>query len=430
MKKESTEKAPTRPEVSEEAEWLASELEKEDSLQGVGFNLLVDRTGQLLKEKRQVSRKDVELNPRVIAAVLRGSRKGRKRYSAHLIADAVRLWYFTKKLTPRGISVNAPSVQDWSLKATKFKRLSQRARSSRNKAIKELKDELIDYLPKQDAGSGDESSDDGDATDEGSDGEVEALEALGECEADVRSASCCQFPELGYHSGYFYKSLVQKYRKLSLASPTSVASKTMVLDDGATSEVSTAVSSGDSAVGTAKTEKLNAIFLRLKQQKLKKLPEQMQNTFVVPPAVLSNIQAMSKDLAPTPFLPSSQWKGEYVSDCEDADPEECEPIQDEKPEAKTPKAKGKAKAKAKAKARAAGQDAPAAKVRIEVDAPHADCNYVPGEFRKRKKAYVQDCTKSGYLTYWEALQAWNFSDERAQLLQNLSPSELSRRRFD
>ena len=30
----------------------------------VGFNLLVDHSGQLMKEKRQVSRKDVELNPR------------------------------------------------------------------------------------------------------------------------------------------------------------------------------------------------------------------------------------------------------------------------------------------------------------------------------------------------------------------------------
>ena len=52
----------------------------------------------------------------VIAAVLRGSKRGRKRYSAHLLADAVRCWYHRKKLVPRGISVNAPSVQDWALK--------------------------------------------------------------------------------------------------------------------------------------------------------------------------------------------------------------------------------------------------------------------------------------------------------------------------
>ena len=34
--------------------------------------------------------------------------------------------------------------------ATKFKRLAQRARTSRNKAIGELKAELIDFLPNQD----------------------------------------------------------------------------------------------------------------------------------------------------------------------------------------------------------------------------------------------------------------------------------------
>ncbi|CAE7502980.1 unnamed protein product [Symbiodinium sp. CCMP2592] len=214
-----------------------------------------------------------------------------------------------------------------------------------------------------------------------------------------------------------------KYRKLSVASPSSVASKTMAVDDGAISEVSTAVSSNDGAVGAAKVEKLNAIFLRLKQQSLKKTPDQMRNTFVVPPAVLSSIQDMSKSLAPEPFLPSSQWKGEYESDHEDVEQEDCEPIQDAEP-------KATAKAMAKRKAMAVRDAAAPPKVRIEVDAPHGDCDYVPGEFRKRKKAYCRECTEEGYLNYWEALQAWNFSDERAQLLSNLSPSELSRRRFD
>ena len=79
---------------------------------------------------------------------------------------------------------------------------------------------------------------------------------------------------------------MQKYRKLAVASPSSVASMTMAVEDGATSDVSTAVSSNDSAVGAAKVDKLNAIFLRLKQQKLQKTPDQMCNTFVVPPAVL------------------------------------------------------------------------------------------------------------------------------------------------
>ena len=117
-----------------------------------------------------------------------------------------------------------------------------------------------------------------------------------------------------------------------------------------------------------------------------------------------------------------RWKGQdYESECDedgdDPEPDACETKQ------ATPKAKATAKSKAKAKS------APG-KVRVEMDAPFGDCAYVPGEFRKRKKAYCQECTCEGFLTYWEALQAWNFSDERAELLKNLSASELSRRRFD
>ncbi|CAE7812435.1 unnamed protein product, partial [Symbiodinium sp. CCMP2456] len=351
----------------------------------------------------------------VIAAVLRGSKRGRKRYSAHLIADALRCWYHRRKLVPRGISVNAPSIQDWALKATKFKRLAQRARTSRNKAIAELKQELSDFLPKQDAESGDEDSDVEDDDLSGSDGELGALEALGECEADVS----CQLPVLtGYDVGYFSEqSLVLKYRKLSLSASASVAP---AAKQDTLSEVSTAVSASDSATPAATTTaKLNEIFLKLKQQKLHKTPDQMQNNFVVPPSVLSSIEDMSKAAPVKPFLPSMQWKGqEYESageEDETPEPDGSETNDDQQ----KPKAKAKAKVKAKS----------APKVRVEVAAPHGNC-YVPGEFRKRKKEYVRECMMDGFLNYWEAQQAWNYSDERRALLSNLSPSELSRRRFD
>ena len=111
----------------------------------------------------------------------------------------------------------------------------------------------------------------------------------------------------------------------------------------------------------------------------------------------------------------SRWKGEYESDHEDVEPEGCAPIQDAQP-------KATAKAKAKGKAQAIRDASAPPKVRIEVDAPHGSCEYVPGEFRKRKKAYCRECTEEGFLNYWEALQAWNFSAERAQLLTTFPPA--------
>ena len=104
------------------------------------------------------------------------------------------------------------------------------------------------------------------------------------------------------------------------------------------------------------------------------------------------------------------------------EPDDCEK-ENVKPK---PKPKGKAKAKAKAKAKSSAPG----KVRIEVEGPVGDCAYVPGQFRKRKFAYCHECTKEGFLNHWEALKAWEFSEERASLLRNLSTSELSRRRFD
>ena len=51
-----------------------------------------------------------------LAAVVRGSRPGRRRYSAHLIGDGILHWYGKHKLCPRGISTRAASVRDWALR--------------------------------------------------------------------------------------------------------------------------------------------------------------------------------------------------------------------------------------------------------------------------------------------------------------------------
>ena len=119
-----------------------------------------------------------------MAAIIRGWNPKRRRFSAMLIKEALVYWYHEDKLCPRGVSVYADSVQDWCLRtghaarklaasqqhrcislyccavmcpgppsdlcgaqASKFKRLSRRARSSRNKALRALKVELRDYLP-------------------------------------------------------------------------------------------------------------------------------------------------------------------------------------------------------------------------------------------------------------------------------------------
>ena len=58
---------------------------------------------------------DPVLVVQAVAAVIRGS-GARKRYSAYVIADAIRYWYDRNKLCPRGISVQAASVQDWAVK--------------------------------------------------------------------------------------------------------------------------------------------------------------------------------------------------------------------------------------------------------------------------------------------------------------------------
>ena len=51
-----------------------------------------------------------------LAAVVRGSKPGRRRYSAHLIGDGILHWYGKHKLCPRGISTRAASLRDWALR--------------------------------------------------------------------------------------------------------------------------------------------------------------------------------------------------------------------------------------------------------------------------------------------------------------------------
>ena len=52
----------------------------------------------------------------VVAAIVKGSLRTRKRFSSHVVCRAILHWYGTKKLTPRGVSIQAASVKDWALR--------------------------------------------------------------------------------------------------------------------------------------------------------------------------------------------------------------------------------------------------------------------------------------------------------------------------
>ncbi|CAE7402484.1 unnamed protein product, partial [Symbiodinium necroappetens] len=75
----------------------------------------------------------------VVAAVIRGSSRKRKRYSAHIISNAILHWYKVKNLTPRGVSTQA----------SLFKKLCRKTDASNMKAMQELKTELLPFLPRK-----------------------------------------------------------------------------------------------------------------------------------------------------------------------------------------------------------------------------------------------------------------------------------------
>ena len=106
------------------------------------MNRLVDTTGKLLgNKKKPATRRDIPANTRVpglhmlvvgeykgrmylvpslaqvIAACIRGGRRGRKRQSAYIYMDAVLHFYNQCRLLPRGVLITAPSVQDWACRA-------------------------------------------------------------------------------------------------------------------------------------------------------------------------------------------------------------------------------------------------------------------------------------------------------------------------
>ncbi|CAE7221349.1 unnamed protein product [Symbiodinium sp. CCMP2456] len=75
----------------------------------------------------------------VVAAVIRGSSRKRKRYSAHIISNTILHWYKVKNLTPRGVSTQA----------SLFKKLCRKTDASNMKAMQELKTELLPFLPRK-----------------------------------------------------------------------------------------------------------------------------------------------------------------------------------------------------------------------------------------------------------------------------------------
>ena len=73
-----------------------------------------------------------------VAAVVRGSFASRRRYSAHVISDGILHWYRKPGRCPRGISTNAQSVREWSLRNGQALRKLVAWEDSKNSCCHEL----------------------------------------------------------------------------------------------------------------------------------------------------------------------------------------------------------------------------------------------------------------------------------------------------
>ena len=81
----------------------------------VGFSFLLDASGQLFGTGKAVARKDVEANTDQIFCVMKVSR-GKGRYSAHVLSQALMVFYEKSKLYPTGLSSDMEVIQNWALK--------------------------------------------------------------------------------------------------------------------------------------------------------------------------------------------------------------------------------------------------------------------------------------------------------------------------
>ena len=82
----------------------------------VGFSFLLDCSGRLFEiKKKPVAMRDVEGNCEAIFAVMVVS-KGAGRYSAHLLQQAITLFYTECALFPPGLSSDMEVIQTWALK--------------------------------------------------------------------------------------------------------------------------------------------------------------------------------------------------------------------------------------------------------------------------------------------------------------------------
>ena len=62
-------------------------------------------------------------------------------------------------------------------------------------------------------------------------------------------------------------------------------------------------------------------------------------------------------------------------------------------------------------------------------APADHAAYVPGDFNKKRYGYIKKMREEHQMKFSEANAAWMHSDERAELLQNVPPSEMKKRKF-
>ena len=115
----------------------------------------------------------------------------------------------------------------------------------------------------------------------------------------------------------------------------------------------------------------------------------------------------------------------------------CREAADDENEVKqlTPKkkaAKKKTKAKKPSKIGGSGGSKPAEKVELEAplsSESQAACVYEAGAYRDAMYSFLRQARSAG-CSPCEARAQWKASDARAKLLQNMSPAERKRRRFD
>ncbi|CAE7876009.1 hypothetical protein AK812_SmicGene47015 [Symbiodinium microadriaticum] len=170
-----------------------------------------------------------------------------------------------------------------------------------------------------------------------------------------------------------------------------------------------------------------------------------KNNYTLPPAVLSSLRSIGD---PKPFRPSMQYKNASMVDDdvddverEDADTGKNRKKQGPKKKLKGPKVSKKFRRVRKAlrKAKKSKHQPENEKIAAEASTPTSKKrsggandmpgSYVPGKFREARLEFIRGQMEKCSLPWKEACKLWLPSAERAALLQGMSASERSKRRF-